>query len=147
MLTPAMHYSDNGLALTEGFESLRLSAYQDVKGVWTIGYGHTGDYAHAGATIDEPLAILLLKKDVALAEWCVNTYCKVPVTQNEFDALVDFTFNVGNHAFANSTLLKKLNALDNAGAATEFQAWVYSGGNMINGLKRRRDAEERLFLA
>ena len=146
MLTPTMHYSDVGVQLTEGFESLRLTAYQDVKGVWTIGYGHVGPEAYPGNVIDEPTAIMLLKHDVARAECGVNQGCKVPVTQNEFDALVDFTFNVGVTAFLNSTLLKKLNALDNAGAATEFQAWVYSGGNMINGLKRRRDAEARLFL-
>ncbi len=148
MLTPAMHYSDAGLALTEGFESCRLQAYQDVKGVWTIGYGHTGIDVHEGcADISEAMAVFYLKHDVAHAEYAVNNGCKVPITQHQFDALCDFTFNVGAFAFGNSTLLKKLNALDYAGAAKEFQAWVYSGGKMINGLKRRRDAEMSLFLA
>ena len=148
MLTPPMHYSDNGLALTEGFESCRLSAYQDSKGVWTNGWGHTGPDVYEGCPdIDQPTAQFNLKHDTARAELAVNQGCNVPVTQNEFDAMVDFTFNVGWTAFMNSTLLKRLNALDNAGAATEFQAWVYSGGKMLNGLKRRRDAEARLFLA
>ena len=139
-----MQYSKRGLQLTESFEGCRYVAYQDVRGVWTIGYGHTkgvepGDvctHAQAEAWLDE---------DTATAEVAVNRLVKVPLTQNEFDALVDFAFNCGVGALQGSTLLRLLNAGDDAKAAEEFERWTHAGGEVVAGLLRRRGAERDLF--
>ena len=139
-------YGLSGLKLTESFEGVRLKAYQDVKGIWTIGYGHTGPDVHPGLVITQPEADALLTKDVQNAVRCVNEAVKVQITQDEFDALVDFTFNDGSGNFEGSTLLKDLNAGNRTGAAAEFLLWVNSGGHRIPGLVRRRQAEEQLFL-
>jgi lysozyme len=138
-------YDNQGLALTEGFEGCRLEAYQDVRGVWTIGYGHTGADVYAGKVITQTEAEQLLSMDVHTAEACVNLRVKVPITQDEFDALVDFAFNVGREAFLQSTLLARLNAGDIAGAAEEFGRWVHAGQGISSGLVRRREAEAELF--
>jgi len=113
-------YSDNGLALTKSFEGLRLTAYQDCGGVWTIGYGHTGPDVHAGLTITEADADAWLRTDVSEAVTCVNRAVNVPITQNQFDALVDFCFNCGRGSLLQSTLLRKLNIGDFTGAAEQF---------------------------
>lgn len=139
-------YSSKGLTLTEQFEGLRLTAYQDSVGVWTIGYGHTGDDVHPGLTITQQQASALLLKDVASAVADVNRLVNVPLTQNQFDALVDFVFNVGGGNFASSTLLRNLNAGNYAGAAAQFPRWVHAGNQILPGLVTRRKAEQALFL-
>ncbi|MBY4725720.1 MULTISPECIES: lysozyme [Burkholderia] len=151
-------YSKTGLQLTEQFEGCRLTAYQDSVGVWTIGYGHTGPDVYRGLTITQERAEQLLLQDVAKAAAAVNRLVTLDragdadtdglpdLTQDEFDALVDFTFNLGAGRLANSTLLKKLNAGDIEGAAAEFPKWVYAGGKVLAGLVKRRDAERALFL-
>lgn len=144
---PDFTYSEQGLALTQRFEGLRLDAYQDVAGVWTIGYGHTGPEVRAGQKITELEAESLLRQDVAGAVGCVNRSVTTPLAQNQFDALVDFCFNVGCRNFTQSTLLKKLNAGDSAGAAEQFLMWVHAGGKRVPGLVRRREAERTMFLA
>jgi lysozyme len=138
-------YSKNGLALTEQFEGLRLTAYQDPVGVWTIGYGHTGPDVYPGLTITQNEATSLLLRDVGTAEGCVNRLVTVPLNQDEFDALVDFVFNLGPTAFAGSTLLRDLNAGNFAGALGEFDKWDHAGGQVVAGLLRRRQAEAQLF--
>ncbi len=138
-------YDNQGLALTEGFEGCRLIAYQDVRGIWTIGYGHTGSDVVTGLVITQTQAEALLVSDVAAAVACVNHAVLVDITQDEFDALVDFTFNAGRGAFLQSTLLRKLNAGDIAGTAAQFALWVNAGGVKCSGLVRRREAEELLF--
>ena len=138
-------YGKDGTELTEQFEGLRLTAYQDQVGVWTIGYGHTGPDVYAGLTINQNDAITLLLHDVAIASGCVNRLVTVPLAQDEFDALVDFVFNLGTQAFAGSTLLKKLNASDFNGATAEFAKWDHAGGQVVAGLLRRRLAEAQLF--
>lgn len=140
-----LNYSKQGLALTEGFESCRLTAYQDTRGIWTIGYGHTGSDVWEGLTITPDEASTLLIHDSARAELAVNTYVDVPLTQCQFDALVDFVFNVGAEAFKNSTLLKLLNQGNFEGAADEFEKWDHAAGKVVAGLLRRRQAEEVLF--
>lgn len=140
-------YSEQGLALTRRFEGLRLEAYQDVANVWTIGYGHTGPEVKAGQKISALEAEALLRKDVAGAVACVNRGVTAAITQNQFDAMVDFCFNLGCRNFSQSTLLKKLNAGDVAGAATQFLLWVNAGGKKVEGLVRRREAERELFLS
>lgn len=138
-------YSQNGLNLTEQFEGLRLDAYQDQVGVWTIGYGHTGPDVHPGLTITEDQANSLLAQDTSSAAAAVNRLVTVALNQDEFDALVDFVFNLGEGALGGSTLLKLLNAGNFAGAAAEFPKWCHAGGQVVPGLVRRRQAEQQLF--
>ena len=140
-------YSDAGMALTKSFEGLRLTAYQDVAGIWTIGYGHVGPAILAGMTISEADAEALLRADLADAVACVNRAVRVTITQNQFDAMVDFCFNAGRGNFSQSTLLRKVNLGDFAGAAMQFGLWVHAGGVVVPGLVRRRKAEAALFLA
>ena len=142
----AFTYSDAGIALTKGFEGLRLTAYRDCGGVLTIGYGHTGPDVVEGMTIDEAEAEALLRADMQSAVDCVNRGVTAAIAQNQFDALVDFCFNVGCGAFLNSTLLRKVNATDFAGAAAQFALWVHAGGEVVAGLVRRRKLEAEMFL-
>ena len=139
-----MSLSSGGLDLIKSHEGLRTSAYQDPVGVWTIGYGHTGT-AKPGQKITEAQAEQLLRKDVGWAEDAVRKNVKVPLTQGQFDALVSFTFNLGAGALGRSTLLKKLNAGDYAGAQAEFGKFVHAGGRVLPGLVRRRGEEAALF--
>lgn len=138
-------YSGNGLQLTEQFEGCHLSAYQDQAGVWTIGYGHTGPDVVPGMVITQEQAQALLTHDISGAAACVNRLVDVPLTQAEFDALVDFIFNIGPGAFARSTLLKELNSADFSAAAAQFEKWSRAGGVLVAGLLRRRQAEQAMF--
>ena len=138
-------YSSTGLALTKQFEGCKLTAYQDQVGVWTIGYGHTGTDVKKGLTITEEQASILLAADVAWAVTCVNKSVKVTVNQNQFDALVDFVFNLGCANLGQSTLLRLLNSGDYSDAAKEFLRWNRAGGKVVAGLTRRRQAEMDLF--
>jgi lysozyme len=138
-------YSANGLSLTEQFEGFRLTAYQDQVGVWTIGYGHTGPDVTPGQTITMAEAQALLAQDVSSATGCVNTVVAVKLTQQEFDALVDFVFNLGTGAFKGSTMLRDLNGEDFTSAAAQFDFWDRAGGAVVAGLLRRRQAEAALF--
>ena len=143
-----MNYSKNGLHLTENFEGLRLTAYPDPAthgDPWTIGYGHTGAEVHQGMTITQEQAEEFLMQDVQKAVQTVNSKVHTDLTQNEFESLVDFVFNVGAGNFAGSTLLKKINAGDMEGAALEFQKWDKAAGHVMAGLVRRRQAEAYLF--
>jgi lysozyme len=139
-----MNYSKKGLALTESFEGLRLTAYQDQVGVWTIGYGHTKGVTR-GMTCTQEQAEQWLLEDVQDAVDAVNELVHVVLSQDQFDALVDFVFNLGAGSFAGSTLLHKLNAEDYEGAAVEFDKWDHAGGQVVAGLLRRRQAETDLF--
>ncbi len=138
-------YSKDGLAITEQFEGCRLAAYQDQVGVWTIGYGHTGSGVVSGLTITQDQAVDLLTSDVAASAAYVNAAVTVELLQEEFDALVDFVFNLGRGAFAGSTLLKNLNAGQFDAAAAQFEVWDHAGGQVVAGLLRRRQAEAALF--
>lgn len=144
-----MQLSSRGLALIKEFEGCRLTAYQDSVGVWTIGYGWTrpvdGKPIESGMTIDQATADRLLKTGLVGYENDVLNLVKVKLTQNQFDALVSFTYNLGAHALSTSTLLKKLNAGDYSGAADEFLRWDKAGGKVLPGLVKRREAEKQLF--
>lgn len=129
-------------------EGLRLDAYKPVKKekYYTIGYGHYGPDVKAGQHITKAQAEALFTKDLAKFESAVRKYVKVPITQNQFDALVSFAYNVGIGNFASSTLLKKLNRKDYLGAQKEFGRWVYGEGKKkLPGLVKRRAAEAQLF--
>lgn len=138
-------YSGAGLELTKGFESLRLGAYLDSGGVLTIGYGHTGPDVHPGMVITQAQADALLVKDVQVAVMAVNRLVMVSLNQYQFDALVDWTFNLGEGTLARSTLLRLLNAGKYEEAATEFLVWDHMGGKVVPGLLRRRRAEMEMF--
>ena len=144
-----MKTSDRGVALIKAHEGLRLSAYTDPVGVWTIGYGHTTaagpPKVERGMKITEAGADAILRQDLAKFERYVTDAVKVPLSQNEFDALVSFTFNLGPSNLRSSTLLRKLNAGDRAGAADEFLKWTKAGGKTLPGLVKRREAERALF--
>lgn len=140
----SLSYSKDGLLLTEQFEGCRLEAYQDQVGVWTIGYGHTKN-VKKGDVITLAQAEEFLLQDVDECVDMINAYCGVKLDQEEFDALVDFAFNLGINALRHSTLWRKLNAGDFKGAAAEFPRWDMAGGKHIKGLLRRRLAEQRLF--
>ncbi|MGA7156034.1 MAG: lysozyme [Acidobacteriaceae bacterium] len=139
------NYSEEGLALTKSFEGLHLEAYRDCAGIWTIGYGHTGPAVSDGQTINDEEAEMLLRADLAEAITWVNRKITAKVSQNQFDALVDFCFNAGRGNFVQSTLLRKVNAEDFAGAAAQFGLWVHAGGEVVPGLVRRRAAEAEMF--
>lgn len=141
---------DKGIDLIKSFEGLKLNAYICPAGIPTIGYGTTrvnGQTVQMGSIITESQAVGYLKADLQQFESAVNGAVKVPVTQNQFDALVSFTYNLGAGNLRSSTLLKKLNAGDYAGAADEFPKWNKAGGKELAGLTRRRNAERDLFLS
>lgn len=131
--------------MTKQFEGCNLKSYQDIRGIWTIGYGHTKNVIE-GMIITQQQADELLTEDLYWAERIVNQYVHVEITQNEFDALVDFVFNVGSKNFLYSTMLSKLNDNNIQGAALEFEKWDYSAGKVVAGLLRRRIAEKTEFL-
>lgn len=142
--------SDVGLDLISGFEDTRFKAYDDGVGVWTIGTGTTvypnGVKVKQGDTCTLEQAKTYFKHDLAKFEKTVNESVTVPLTQNQFDALVSLTYNIGSGAFKNSTLLTVLNKGDYQGASDQFLVWNKAGGKVMNGLVRRREAERALFL-
>lgn len=142
--------SKNGIELIKQFEGCRLKAYKCPASIWTIGIGHTGTVngkpITADMTITELMAETLLAIDLQKFEKCINDNVKKPLTQNEFDALVSFVFNVGTGAFIKSSMLKLLNSGHMPLAAGQFDRWIYAKGKVLNGLKKRRAAEKALFL-
>ncbi len=142
-----MRTSDAGVALVQGYEGLRLTAYRDSVGVLTIGYGHTGADVKQGMTITRDEAERLLRDDLHDAETAVEKAVRVPMTQGQFDALVSFVFNLGAGRLQTSTLLRKLNDRNYIGAADEFPRWNKAGGEVLAGLTARRGAERALFLS
>lgn len=145
-----MKTSQSGINLIKEFEGKRLKAYDDGVGVWTIGFGTikypNGVRVKKGDTCTEPQAESYLRNDLVKFENAINRLVKVPLNQNQFDALASFTYNLGETNLSNSTLLRKLNAKDYNGAANEFLKWNRAGGKVMNGLTRRREAERNLFL-
>ena len=141
-----METSQNGIDLIKEFEGCRLVAYQDSVGVWTIGYGHTKDVWEERLIIKKT-AETLLKQDLKEFEDYVEAIVEVPLTQNQFDALVAWTFNLGPTNLSESTLLKKLNAGDYDSVPSEMKRWNKAGGEVLEGLVRRREAEAALFNA
>lgn len=137
--------NEEGLKLIKEFEGLRLEAYLDVVGIPTIGYGSTHG-VKLGDKITEEEAESLLKEDLKIYEDVVERLVKVPLTDNQFSALVSFTYNLGQGNLASSTLLKLLNKGEYTQAADQFLRWNKAGGKVYKGLTRRREAERELFL-
>lgn len=140
-----MKVSNNGINLIKRFEGLELKAYKDSAGILTIGYGHTHT-VKASDVITCEQADAFLREDLQVAELTINTNVKVKLTQGQFDALASFVFNLGSGNFVKSTLIRKLNAGDYAGAADEFGKWINAGGKKLPGLVKRRAAEREVFL-
>jgi lysozyme len=144
-----MSVSEAGLELIRECEGFRPEAYRDAVGVWTIGYGHTGNLSggnlRAGDRITREQGEALLRLDAGCAAEAVGRVVTVPLRQGQVDALVSFVFNLGAPALAGSTLLRKLNAGDVAGAAAEFPKWCHAGNAVLPGLVTRRARERALF--
>lgn len=139
------------LDLIKEFEGLRLLAYQDSVGVWTIGYGTTaaaglGITPRHGMRITQAQAEDYLRQGVEKFADNIRPSITMPVTDNEFGAMVSLAYNIGPGAFRGSTLLRRFNSGDIKGAADQFLAWNKAGGKVLAGLTRRREAERALFL-
>ena len=142
-----MKIGKQGLDLIKSFEGLELKAYMPTPiDVPTIGYGHTKT-VKMGQTITEAQAEALLKQDLGWVEAVVNKSVTVPLTQNQYDALCSFVYNLGGTNFKRSTLLKKLNNKAYSEAADELLRWDKQGSKVLRGLTRRREAEKALFLS
>lgn len=148
--TDKMHVSPSGVDLICNFEGLRLKAYDDGVGVWTIGFGTTkypnGIRVKKGDTCTLDQAKAYMQNDLKSFEQTVNNTVKVPLNQNQFDALVSLAYNIGSTAFKNSTLVRQLNEGNYKAAANQFNVWVNAGGKRMQGLVSRRAAERTLFL-
>lgn len=140
-----MRINDKGLELIKKYEGCRLLAYKCPAGVWTIGYGHTAG-VKSGMAITKADAERLLLQDLKRFEEGVEALVKVPLTSNQFSALVSFAFNCGLAALRSSTLLKKLNVGDLNGAAREILRWDKVNKKPVEGLTKRRKEEQKLFL-
>ena len=141
-----MQLSTAGLNLIKQSEGFRSHTYLDVAGLPTIGYGHRLVHPETyPAGISEAQADVILQWDIREAEQAVSRLVHVPLTQNQYDALVDFTFNLGSGRLATSTLLAQLNAGNSESAAHELLRWDHAGSREIAALKTRREAEYHLW--
>lgn len=131
----------------KGREGSKLKSYPDSKGVWTIGIGHTGPEVVEDLVWNDEQVKSAFFTDISVATKGVNSCVQVPLTQHEFDALVDLAFNIGVGAFMRSTLVKLLNQKDYAGADAQFKVWDKCGGRVLEGLDVRRRMEAELFNA
>ena len=142
--------SPAGIDLISNFEGLKLEAYYDQAGVCTIGFGTTIYPNGVPVQSDDQCSVEQAKRymhhDLERFEKAVSSAIKVPLTQNQFDALVSLTYNIGAGAFKNSTLLKLLNQGDYAGASQQFDVWIKAGGQTVQGLVNRRAVEKAYFL-
>ena len=139
-----MKTSAEGIALIKKFEGLELDSYQCSANVWTLGYGHTQGVAEGDSCSEEEAEIILVN-DLKEFETYVNALVDVELDQNQFDALVAWTFNLGPTNLRTSTLLKKLNAGEYNDVPSEIKRWNRAGGQVLDCLIRRREAEALLF--
>lgn len=145
-----MKTSRDGIALLKKWEGCRLKAYLDPVGIWTIGYGHTSaaglPKVAAGLIITRQEAEDILVRDLVQYESAVAKALTRSASQPQFDAMVSLCFNIGPGAFAGSTVVRKFNAGDVAGAADAFRLWNKAGGKVLPGLEFRREDERKLFM-
>lgn len=145
-----MKTSQAGINLIKSFEGLRLNAYRDIVGVWTIGYGHTSEAGppkvHDGLKITEHEAEDILRRDLGQYEEAVSNAIKRPMNENQFAACVSLCYNIGPAHFAKSSVVRRFNAGETARAAEAFLMWTKAGGRAVLGLQRRRHEEQKLFL-
>jgi lysozyme len=142
-----MNTSSAMRSMIENWEGCELEAYQDMVGVWTIGYGHTGSDVHEGETISTADADQLLTNDLHRFETAVTSLVADATTsQQQFDAMVSFAYNLGAGALANSKVLAFHKAQDYEAAAADFVQWDHAGGKVVEGLLRRRQGEAAVYL-
>lgn len=141
-----MKTSQAGIDLIKSFEGYSATPYEDVVDKLTIGYGHLIKPGEIFTAIGPEQAEMILASDLGEAEKAVSDLVKEPLSQNEFDALVSFTFNLGRNALKNSTLLRLLKSGQVEAAADQILRWDHAGGKVVAGLTRRRQAERSLFL-
>jgi len=139
-----MQCNEAGIALIKEFEGCKLTVYLDIVGLPTVGYGHRTDLG-VGTEISQDEANDLLSQDLTRFETGVTRLVTVDLTSNQFSALVCFSFNLGLSSLAGSTLLKCVNSGDFEGAAEQFLRWDRAGGQVVEGLERRRQTESALF--
>lgn len=140
-----MKISNSGLSLIKRYEGCRLKAYKDSVGVWTIGWGNTS-HAKAGIAITQQQAETFLKEDIVPVERVLNGI-GVNFTQNQFDALCSWIFNLGTANFSSSTMRKYIVARKSDVEITDqLVKWHNAGGKPLTGLKRRRVTEANMFL-
>lgn len=144
-LAAALAISASGLAAVTHFEGVVYHAYLDIAGIPTICVGST-EGVKMGMRASKAECERRLRTDMNYAEHFVKKCTTAPITQHQYDALASFVFNVGGPAYCKSTLVKKLNALDYAGAAAQFPRWSYAAGKYSSGLYTRRLAEQVVFL-
>lgn len=146
MTIGALSLSAAGLIAIASYEGFSDRAYIPVEGdVPTIGFGST-EGVKMGDTITVPKALERLMRDVGVAESAIGRCVKVPLSQGEYDAFTSLAFNIGSNAFCTSTLVKRLNAGDYDGACQEIRRWVFSGGQKLEGLVNRREAEYQMCM-
>jgi GH24 family phage-related lysozyme (muramidase) len=143
-----MKTSQNGIDLIKKFEGCVLHAYKPVPSepYYTIGYGHYGMGVNPNDKITQEQADEFLVNDLKITEFGVNSLLKVDINQNQFDALVSFSYNLGFSALRSSTLIQLVNQKDFKNASLEFDKWNHSNGKVLAGLTNRRQAEKELFL-
>lgn len=144
-----MQTSSDGKKLIKHFESLRLEAYPDYerdKILWTIGWGHTSKYVTKGMKWTKEQAEEFFDKDLEKFEDAVRTLVKTRINQAQFDALVSFTYNLGQASLRGSTMLYLINQDKAAEAAQQLIRWIYDDGKIQGGLVKRRFAEQAIFL-
>jgi len=140
-----MNINQAGIDIVKSFETCRLKAFKPTPNdVWTIGWGRTRGVSE-GDTCTQEEADAWLLEDLAAAEDCVNHAVTASITDNEFSACVSLAYNIGCHAFENSTLVHLLNQSDYNGAQEQFGRWNKQAGKPLAGLTRRRAAEAALF--
>lgn len=143
--------SEKGYAIIREFEGFKDEAYLDTGGVWTIGFGTikypNGQRVKKGDTCTREQAEQWLKNDCKWVDACLDKYVTAKPTQNQFDALASFVYNIGETAFAKSTMLTLLNQNNFTAAANQFDRWVFDNGKRITGLANRRTKEKALFLS
>ncbi|MGO2304355.1 MAG: lysozyme [Providencia sp.] len=134
------------VAMLSFFEGVKYKPYEDVVGVLTVCFGHTGADIIPTKTYSESECLALLEKDLSKVRKGVDPLIKVDIDDNTRAAIYSFAYNVGTGAFARSTMLKKLNAGDIAGACNELKRWTYAGGKEWKGLITRREIEKTVCL-
>nr|WP_312324048.1 lysozyme [Acinetobacter oleivorans] len=143
--------SPKGYTLIKKLEGFRANAYLDTGNVWTIGFGTIkypdGRAVKQGDTCTEDQATQWLINDCKWVDACLDRYVTVGITQNQFDALASFVYNVGETQFTKSTMLRLINANQGRAAAEQFDRWVFDAGRKVEGLANRRSAEKQLFVS
>ena len=139
-----MNLGYNGTKILKFFEGCKLTAYQDSVGVWTIGYGHTKG-VHAGMSITQEEAEQMLLTEFEEYEGYIEKYVDVELTQEQFDALTVWVYNLGPTNFRKSTLLKRLNEGNFEDVPSQIKRWDKAGGQTLSGLTKRRASEAHLF--